>query len=64
VVSIAISVVMAVSFFFATYAFLILSRLVWLAWILIWILCVVNAVNGKRLKLPLIGALAEKQAGA
>jgi len=37
---------------------------VWLAWILIWILCVVNAVNGKRLKLPLIGVLAEKQAGA
>ena len=63
VVSIAISIVMAVSFFFATFAFLILSRLVWLAWILVWILCVVNAVNGKRLKLPLIGALAEKQAG-
>ncbi len=64
VVSIAISIVMAVSFFFATFAFLVLSRLVWLAWILIWILCVVNAVNGKRFKLPVIGNLAEKQAGA
>jgi uncharacterized membrane protein len=35
-----------------------------LAWLVIWLLPVVNAFNGKRIKLPIIGALAEKQAGA
>jgi uncharacterized membrane protein len=64
VVSIAVSIVMAMTMFFAPFAFLVLSRLIWLAWVLLWILCVVNAVNGKRLKLPLLGGLAEKQAGA
>jgi uncharacterized membrane protein len=64
VVSIAISIVMALTVLFAPFAFLVLSRLVWLAWVLLWILCVVNAVNGKHFKLPLIGNLAEKQAGA
>jgi uncharacterized membrane protein len=64
VVSLALSVAMAMMMFFAAYTFLVLSRLVWLAWVLLWILCVVNAVNGKRFKLPLIGGLAEKQAGA
>ena len=28
------------------------------------VLCVINAYQGKRFKLPIIGALAEKQAGA
>jgi uncharacterized membrane protein len=64
VVSLIISIVLAMAVFFAPFAFLILSRLIWLAWVLIWIFCVVNAINGKRFKLPIIGALAEKQAGA
>jgi uncharacterized membrane protein len=38
--------------------------IVWLFWILLWVICLVQAVNGKRFKLPIIGALAEKQAGA
>lgn len=29
-----------------------------------WIICLVNALQGKRFKLPFIGNLAEKQAGA
>lgn len=58
-----LSIVLGVTVFFMPYAVQIVSRLVWLAWILLWILCVVNAVNGKRFKLPLIGALADKQAG-
>ena len=39
-----------------------LSALVWLVWGLITLLCAVNALNGKRFKLPLIGAWAEQQA--
>jgi uncharacterized membrane protein len=29
-----------------------------------WIICLINALQGKRFKLPIIGNLAEKQAGA
>jgi uncharacterized membrane protein len=35
-----------------------------LFWLAVVILCIVNAYQGKRFKLPIIGALAEKQAGA
>jgi len=64
VISLAVSIVMAMALFFAPFAFLVLSRLIWLGWVLVWILCVINAINGRRFKLPLIGGLAEKQAGA
>jgi uncharacterized membrane protein len=36
--------------------------LVMLLWLLVWILCVLKALNGKRFRLPIIGALAERQA--
>lgn len=29
-----------------------------------WVICLINALQGKRFKLPFIGNLAEKQAGA
>ena len=45
------------------YAISVLGRLVWLCWILTWILCSVSALNGRRLRLPVLGRLAEKQAG-
>lgn len=60
---IVLSIVLGVTMFFMPFVVVVLSRVLWLAWLLIWILCVVNAVNGKRFKLPLIGQLAEKQAG-
>jgi uncharacterized membrane protein len=37
--------------------------LIRLAWLIIWLLPVVNAFQGKRFKLPIIGNFAEKQAG-
>lgn len=63
VVSVAISVIVAFSVVFGAVLFLAISRLVWLAWILVWILCALNALNGRRFKLPILGPLAEKQAG-
>jgi uncharacterized membrane protein len=39
-----------------------LSALIWVIWGLISLLCAVNALNGKRIKLPLIGAWSEQQA--
>jgi uncharacterized membrane protein len=64
VVSVGLSILMMMTVFIVPFAFLILSRLIWLCWVLLWVLCVVNAVNGKRFKLPILGQLAEKQAGA
>ena len=41
---------------------LTLLQLVGLAMFVVWLIALVAAVNGKRLKLPIIGNLAEKQA--
>jgi uncharacterized membrane protein len=41
----------------------LIAFLIFLALLAIWILCVVNAFNGKSFKLPIIGDLAAKQAG-
>ena len=38
-------------------------QLVGLALFVVWIVVFVSAFNGKRFKLPVIGGLAEKQAG-
>jgi uncharacterized membrane protein len=38
-----------------------LSSIVWLVWILISLWCAVRALNGKRIKLWLIGSWAEAQ---
>ena len=62
VVCFALSIVLAFSAIFGGALFLALTWTIWIFWILIWVLCAVNAVNGKRFKLPIIGALAEKLA--
>ena len=40
-----------------------LCALVWIVWGLISLWCAISALNGKRLKLPLIGGWSERQAG-
>jgi uncharacterized membrane protein len=42
----------------------ILFPLIGLGFLILWILCLVKAFNGERFKLPVLGDLAEKQAGA
>jgi uncharacterized membrane protein len=59
---VALSVVLGFSFMFLGLWVIAVTRIVWLLWILLWIVCAVNALNGKLFRLPLIGALAEKQA--
>lgn len=41
----------------------ILSLVVWLGLIVLWVILMVKAYQGERFKLPVIGDLAEKQAG-
>ncbi len=61
VIDVALTVLLQLPFFgFMTLA---LWPLVGLAFLIIWILVLLKAFNGQRLKLPVIGDLAEKQAG-
>jgi uncharacterized membrane protein len=62
VISVGLTMVTMIGSFFVGAFMGIIHLLVMLALFLIWIVCVVQAVNGKRFKLPLIGALAEQQA--
>jgi uncharacterized membrane protein len=43
---------------------LILWPLVGLGFFILWIVCLINAFNGKRFKVPVIGDFAEKQANS
>ena len=65
IIDIVLGIVLGIALFFLPF-FLhrILWKLIELAWLAIWLVCIVNAFNGKRFKLPFIGDLAEKQAGA
>lgn len=58
IIRIIVAMTMYVPFLFG-----MLSLVCWLGWFLVWLLCVINAVNGKRISLPIIGQLAAKQAG-
>jgi uncharacterized membrane protein len=50
--------------FWAFYLMLMLRAFVSLCLFAVWVVCVIQALNGKRFQLPIIGALAAKQAGA
>jgi uncharacterized membrane protein len=39
-----------------------LAVLIWVAIFLVWLWCVISALNGKRCKLPIIGKWADEQA--
>ncbi|MGA3372723.1 MAG: hypothetical protein ABSC48_13285 [Terracidiphilus sp.] len=64
VVSVVMTMLVAVTAFLMPFLMWRLAQLINLAFFIVWIICLVQAVNGKRFKLPVIGALAEKQAGA
>jgi uncharacterized membrane protein len=44
---------------FGAYVYMSLIFAVWLSATILWLWCGINALNGKRRKLPLLGALAE-----
>jgi uncharacterized membrane protein len=62
--SICLSFVTVFSYMIGIFFFLMFTRLLWLAFFLVWVFCVVKALNGERFKLPIIGDLAAKQAGS
>ena len=64
VIIVALGIILPFSLIFSESLFVAFTWLVWLAWILLWIICGIEAVNGRRFKLPIIGAIAEKRAVA
>lgn len=63
IISIALSFLMVFFMFFGGFVLLAVSRLIWLLWFVLWLVCVLKALNGQRFKVPIIGDLAAKQAG-
>jgi len=48
---------------FVNFIDIILFPLVGIGFLILWLIAMINAFNGKRFKLPFIGDLAQKQAG-
>lgn len=49
---------------FITFIDLFLYPLVWLGFFILWLIVLINAFNGKKFKVPVLGAIAERQAGS
>lgn len=51
--------------YFGVSGLILTVPIIWLIvlfWVLVWVFCALSALGGKRVKLPIIGALAERQA--
>ncbi|MGO9338962.1 MAG: DUF4870 domain-containing protein [Terracidiphilus sp.] len=60
---VALTIITLVGLFFVPFLMLMIRLVIFLGLFALWLVCVLQALNGKRFKLPVIGALAEKQAG-
>lgn len=61
-VDIVLGLIALLTIFLGTAALAYTIRLFSLFWLVLWLACVIQAMNGKRLKLPIIGGIAEKLA--
>ena len=57
-VNVILDMLMLVTLFMAPFAWLV--KIVTVLWMLLWFICVIQALNGKRFKLPFIGDMAER----
>jgi uncharacterized membrane protein len=66
VVDIALSFFLGFAVLASTFGAFGIAHLIWglvgLIWFLLWIVCIVKAINGQRFQLPIIGAIAEQLA--
>ena len=63
VIWVGLAIVNIVGLFFVPFLMMMIRLLVFFSLFAVWLVCVLQALNGKRFKIPVIGALAEKQAG-
>jgi len=61
-INVGFTFVIGIAFAFSPFLHLAFWPLIDLFWFVVWLLCLINAFNGKRFALPVIGALAEQQA--
>jgi uncharacterized membrane protein len=47
---------------FGAYAVLEINGVVWLLWLTVWIICIVQAFKGKCWRVPVLGRIADRQA--
>ena len=57
-VNVILDMLMLLTLFMAPFAWL--ARIVMVLWMVLWLVCVIQALNGKRYKLPIVGDIAEK----
>ncbi|HKN23085.1 MAG TPA: hypothetical protein VJX73_16785 [Terracidiphilus sp.] len=60
-VDLVLGFVLASALMFSPFLYLAVWRVIELFWLAVWIVCIANAAQGKRFKLPVIGNLAEQQ---
>ena len=59
-VSILLSFVLVIFLIFDAELLVVFKRLVWLGWFVLWLMCVLKAMNGQRFRIPILGSLAER----
>jgi uncharacterized membrane protein len=59
-VEIVIGSVALLTLFLGSVALVYSLRLLSLLWLVLWLACVIQAMNGKRFKIPVLGSIAEK----
>ena len=62
IVDIILAAIALLSLFLGTLALAYTLRIISLFWLILWLLCVIQAMNGKKLRIPLLGSIAEKLA--
>jgi uncharacterized membrane protein len=62
VVDIILGMTALLTLFLGTVALAYTFRIISLIWLVLWLVCVIQAMNGKRFRIPLLGSIAEKLA--
>lgn len=62
VFDIILGAVALLTLFLGSIALAYILRIISLLWLVLWLVCVIQAMNGKRFRIPLLGSIAEKLA--
>ena len=60
-ISILLSFVLVIFLIFDAELLVVFKNLVWLGWFVLWLMCVLKAMNGQRFRIPVLGSVAERQ---
>lgn len=60
IIEIIFGAIALVTLFLASATVAYVLKVISVAWLVLWLTCVIQAMNGKRFKIPLLGSIAEK----